>query len=567
MTYRLATFEPWHDPPAVVRPGALIPDLLLASGLLHFPQMWQRGLGPVFAAARSAGVLTALDPQFPLVDMPPPWLPHLADVLAHADVLLCDEHEARMIFGTTSLDDALDAAHASGPRIVVVKRGAAGSTVSADGRVVDQPALPMAEASVREAVGAGDAFDAGFLDSLVRGGSVTDAARAGTAAAALSLTGQGGADGIVDRAAVLDASAQRPASDAASPMIELPERPARLRDRAVAAWSEPVVIPTYPLPEPDRNPLFLEKRVYQGSSGRVYPNPVTDAVADGPVPVAWEAVHLENEHLRVMVLPAIGGRIHVVQDRHTGYDLVYRQNVIKPALVGLLGPWISGGIELNWPQHHRPSTFMPTDWAIEELEDGGAVVWCSEHEPTQRMKGMHGVTLRPGSSLLELQVRLTNRTPLVRRSCGGPTWPSASTTDYEAVLPARRALRRRPCQARDVHVPGGARPLLRRRLRVACPRPRPTCAGIATSRCPPRTWPWAAGATSSAATTMPPARATCTGPTTPSRPARSSGPGATTTSATPGTASSRTPTGRTWSSWPASSPTTSPTSASCCPAR
>ena len=47
-------------------------------------------------------------------------------------------------------------------------------------------------------------------------------------------------------------------------MIELPERPARLRHRDVAAWSEPVVIPTYPLPEPDRHPLFLEKRVYQG---------------------------------------------------------------------------------------------------------------------------------------------------------------------------------------------------------------------------------------------------------------------------------------------------------------
>jgi tetratricopeptide (TPR) repeat protein len=188
----------------------------------------------------------------------------------------------------------------------------------------------------------------------------------------------------------------------------------RLRDKAVAAWAEPVAIATYPLPDPDRNPLFLERRVYQGSSGRVYPNPVTDRVSDVSVPIRWQAIHLENEHLRVMVLPDIGGRIHVVQDRHTGYDLVYRQNVIKPALVGLLGPWISGGIELNWPQHHRPSTFMPTDWAIEELPDGGAVAWCSEHEPTQRMKGTHGVTLRPGSSILELQVRLLDRTPFVQ---------------------------------------------------------------------------------------------------------------------------------------------------------
>ncbi len=125
--------------------------------------------------------------------------------------------------------------------------------------------------------------------------------------------------------------------------LQLPPRPAHLRDRDVAAWSEPVIIDTYPVPAPDRNPLFLENRVYQGSSGRVYPNPVTDGVADEPVPSVWEAIHLENEYLRVMVLPQIGGRIHVVQDRKTGYDLFYRQNVIKPALVGLLGPWISGG--------------------------------------------------------------------------------------------------------------------------------------------------------------------------------------------------------------------------------
>lgn len=36
------------------------------------------------------------------------------------------------------------------------------------------------------------------------------------------------------------------------------------------------------------------------------------------------------------------------QDKHSGYDAIYRQHVIKPALVGLAGPWISGGVEFNW---------------------------------------------------------------------------------------------------------------------------------------------------------------------------------------------------------------------------
>jgi len=218
-------------------------------------------------------------------------------------------------------------------------------------------------------------------------------------------------------------------------VLKLPDRPHHLADAAVAVWSEAVTITTYPVPPPDRNPLFLEHRVYQGSSGRVYPNAVTDRVSDTPVEQTWEALHLENRWLRVMVLPALGGRIHVVQDRCNGYDLVYRQNVIKPALVGLLGPWISGGIELNWPQHHRPSTFMPTDWAIEVLEDGGATVWCSEHEPMDRMKGMHGVTLRPDAALLELRVRLSNRTPLTRTFLWWANVAARVHDGYEAFFP------------------------------------------------------------------------------------------------------------------------------------
>ncbi len=219
-------------------------------------------------------------------------------------------------------------------------------------------------------------------------------------------------------------------------MLRLPSRPAGLADAAVAAWVQPVVMPTYDVPEPDPNPAFLEQRVYQGSSGRVYPNPVTDRLADVPVDRAWDAIHLENRYLRVMVLPALGGRIHVLRDRTNGYDVVYRQDVIKPALVGLLGPWISGGIELNWPQHHRPSTYLPTDWAIEPLADGGVTVWLSEHEPMDRMKGMHGVTLHPDDSRLELRVRLVNRTQLTRSFLWWANLAARVHDGYEAVFPA-----------------------------------------------------------------------------------------------------------------------------------
>jgi tetratricopeptide (TPR) repeat protein len=184
--------------------------------------------------------------------------------------------------------------------------------------------------------------------------------------------------------------------------------------QSVRAWEEKVVIPTYPVQPADPNPMFLEKRVYQGSSGKVYPNPFTDRVSDEKTDREYQAVFLENEYLRLMILPEIGGRIHIGQDKTNGYDFFYRQNVIKPALVGLLGPWISGGVEFNWPQHHRPSTYMPVHWEIEESPDGSRTVWLSEHEPMHRMKGMVGICLHPGKALVEAKVRLYNRTPLTQ---------------------------------------------------------------------------------------------------------------------------------------------------------
>jgi tetratricopeptide (TPR) repeat protein len=189
-----------------------------------------------------------------------------------------------------------------------------------------------------------------------------------------------------------------------------------------------VTLATYLPALPDKNPMFLEKRVYQGSSGKVYPLPFTDRIAEQPVDRRWQAVWIENEFIRVMVLPELGGRIHALQDKTNGYDVIYRQTVIKPALVGLAGPWISGGIEFNWPQHHRPATFLPVGVEIQEHADGSKTVWCSDHDPMARMKGMHGVCLHPGSACLELKVRACNRTPFVQTFLW---WANVATRVHE----------------------------------------------------------------------------------------------------------------------------------------
>ena len=64
---------------------------------------------------------------------------------------------------------------------------------------------------------------------------------------------------------------------------------------------EPVKLPTYePMPA-DKNPMFLEKRVYQGSSGKVYPLPFYDRIAEEKTDRTWDAVWIENDFIRVMM--------------------------------------------------------------------------------------------------------------------------------------------------------------------------------------------------------------------------------------------------------------------------
>lgn len=130
----------------------------------------------------------------------------------------------------------------------------------------------------------------------------------------------------------------------------------------VRCWEEDILLPTYETGEFEKNPIFLEKRVYQGSSGVVYPYPVIEKIADQPTQKSWHVVFIENQYIKVMIMPELGGRIQMAFDKVKQRHFVYFNQVIKPALVGLTGPWISGGIEFNWPQHHRPSTYLPTDF-------------------------------------------------------------------------------------------------------------------------------------------------------------------------------------------------------------
>jgi tetratricopeptide (TPR) repeat protein len=208
-----------------------------------------------------------------------------------------------------------------------------------------------------------------------------------------------------------------------------------MENSIVKVWKEKIVIPTYEVGAPDKNPMFFEKRIYQGSSGVVYPNPVIEKIYDEKKDKEYTGLFLENDFLKIMILPELGGRVQMAFDKIKQRHFIYYNQVIKPALVGLCGPWISGGIEFNWPQHHRPSTFEPVDYSIEENADGSRTVWVNEVERMFHTKGMAGFTLYPDKAYLEIKVKLYNRTPLPQTFLWWAN-PAVKVNDhYQSVFP------------------------------------------------------------------------------------------------------------------------------------
>ncbi len=203
----------------------------------------------------------------------------------------------------------------------------------------------------------------------------------------------------------------------------------------VKIWEEKVSIPTYPVDKPEKNPMFFQKRVYQGSSGVVYPNPIIEKIHDDKIEKIYNGLFLENKYIKVLILPELGGRVQMAYDKIKKRHFVYHNQVIKPALVGLLGPWISGGIEFNWPQHHRPSTFQPVDYKIDENEDGSVTAWTNEIELMFHTKGMAGFTIYPDKAYLEINVQLYNRNALPQTFLWWAN-PAVSVDEhYQSVFP------------------------------------------------------------------------------------------------------------------------------------
>ena len=203
----------------------------------------------------------------------------------------------------------------------------------------------------------------------------------------------------------------------------------------VRVWETNLVIPTYLAAPPSPVPRFYEGRTYQGAKATFYPYPVQDRLTDIKTNQSYKALFLENQYVQISVLPELGGRIFSAVDKANGYDFFYRQHVIKPALIGMLGAWISGGVEWNVPHHHRATSFSPVDYTIQTNADGSGTIWVGEIELRHRMKWLVGMTLYTDRSYLELTCKMFNRTPFAHPMLFWINTAIHANTNYQVIFP------------------------------------------------------------------------------------------------------------------------------------
>jgi sugar/nucleoside kinase (ribokinase family) len=145
------------------------------------------GLPALFERVRAGGATTSVDPNW---DPSERWDGGLRDLLGHADVFLPNATEASRIAGIDELDDAV-LALAERAGVVVTKDGADGA-LAAHGERLVRAAAPTIEAV--DTTGAGDAFDAGYLASMLAGDPLERSLAIANACGALSTLALGGVD-------------------------------------------------------------------------------------------------------------------------------------------------------------------------------------------------------------------------------------------------------------------------------------------------------------------------------------------------------------------------------------
>jgi tetratricopeptide (TPR) repeat protein len=169
---------------------------------------------------------------------------------------------------------------------------------------------------------------------------------------------------------------------------------------------EPVELTTYPYGDPDPVPH---------PESAFYPYFKFDGYAREGLPQRWETVTLENDYIRLTVIPAIGGKVWGAVEKSTGREFIYFNHAVKFRNIAMRGPWTSGGIEMNFGIiGHAPTTASPVDYVTRRNSDGSVSCFVAAFDLITRSWWQVEISLPADKAFFTTSVTWSNTSPFPR---------------------------------------------------------------------------------------------------------------------------------------------------------
>jgi Tfp pilus assembly protein PilF len=179
----------------------------------------------------------------------------------------------------------------------------------------------------------------------------------------------------------------------------------------VRVWEGTLTLPVTEEGNPDPNPPFDQ----QATTRFNYPYTLRTELTGERRNHDLRAIYVENEYLKCSVLPDIGGHVYTCLDKISGQPMFYANASLKKAQIGYRGAWSAFGVEFNFPVSHNWMSMSPVDFSYAKHDDGSASITVGNIDRVYGMEWSVELVLRPGSTVLEQHVRLSNRNDVRQR--------------------------------------------------------------------------------------------------------------------------------------------------------
>ncbi|MBM1106854.1 DUF5107 domain-containing protein [Aurantibacter crassamenti] len=200
----------------------------------------------------------------------------------------------------------------------------------------------------------------------------------------------------------------------------------------VTIKEEILSLPTYGFHKPNPVPILTE-------NPKIFPYFKFEEYEHDSKMKDWKVITLENDYIKVYILPEIGGKIWGAIEKSTGEEFLYKNEVVKFRNIAMRGPWTSGGIEFNFGIiGHHPATATTVDYLTRTNADGSVSCIVGNTDLPSKTRWTVEIRLEKDKAFFETNASWYNASPLTENYYNWMTGAAVGTNDLEFFIPGNK---------------------------------------------------------------------------------------------------------------------------------